>query len=197
MAFRILCDIDGVVADCSSGILRELRAQYGVGLDYDLSKLPGFRFEEHIPGCDGDMIEAILSRRGFWKGLNETPFARPLVLGLRRMGVVHFVTARRKTDVAVQETTLWLAQRFLDWDFQLEMGVRDKSAYCRINEIAVAIEDSAENALQIAPVCPVALMDYSYNRKIYAPGLPIFRAKDAYHALSFVSFVKNLRNAAV
>lgn len=167
--YRILLDLDGTVAQNAGR--RVAARHFGISLSE----------EQH--GRLPDLLG--LTDEQFWAWWHENqeeiydqadplPGAAAVIRRLREAGsFVAVVTARRSSAEAV--TAYWLARHGFACD-QMVFDADDKQSIARALELTLAFEDDVENAVRLADLMPVALMETVRNRGAAVDHPQIYRA---------------------
>lgn len=169
---RILCDMDGILADCAGGFFEWVKILHGVeGNPYGLDD---FDFAKHPPFVDAELsptqLYSIFDTPNFFAGL------RPIHGALYSLAVlaadkheIQIVTAVPKTAASEQvkeEKARWLSKHLPYHPFPVQYVSADLKANI---EGDVLIEDRPSTLQAYAKAHPKALtcgILYPYNRKL-------------------------------
>ncbi|HAP94125.1 MAG TPA: hypothetical protein DCM26_05825 [Desulfotomaculum sp.] len=155
-------DIDGVIADTFSILVREMNDYFGAGLkledidDYDIFKAYGIKVADmHRFICDRE--EVLIGKPVLKDGANK------YLNMLSTKHTIYLVSARE--DKYLLSTKIWLQERGVPYDHLILLGQHDKRATCTKMAIDLLVEDSLKNACQVSDCgIPVILLDAPYNQ---------------------------------
>jgi 5'(3')-deoxyribonucleotidase len=156
------CDLDGVIGDIVQQLVRFSRQQHGVFLTRKHIT------SENIETCtplERGQLHGLFENREFFRTLPVIPRARQALSRLKAAGfTVHIVTDRFWYSGIHEDTTEWLKRHRIPFDsvaFARKIEKQDVAERLRLRYF---IEDQLSNAKLLAPLCPVALLDRSYNQ---------------------------------
>lgn len=175
MRAGIMLDLDGCIFDFRAGFIKRLRERYGIILCEE-------NWKTYYPqDCHPEITGRILINLCFDP---ETFFLSPALPGavwfvnrLREMGDIHVVSNRNVPESVSAEM---LQSAGISYDALVHTS--EKSAYVEAHGLAVAIEDTPDQAYKIAAHCPVALLPYASNTG-QSFDTPIYRYSSYFTAL--------------
>lgn len=165
MTPRLMCDVDGVLADFNSHYVAVLNLVSGKDIDlpegepsrWDYAQPLGFTHEEETLAWEW------IKRAGnqFWQNLPALPHAGDALYDLDRaagLGLVevYFITTRPGERVK-RQTEEWLADHGFDCPTVIPVAGH-KGALCRALGVTDVLDDKPENVLDIRVACPEAMI---------------------------------------
>ncbi|MCL6477643.1 MAG: hypothetical protein K6T65_04430 [Peptococcaceae bacterium] len=158
---RIGVDIDGVIADSQTVIIRKLNQHFGKSytladfVDFKPRKMFGVnrkQLDHFIMARELEIIEETLPIPGAVETLRELEGCK-----------IYLVSAR--SPAYYSQTADWLRKFNVPYHEVHLLGQHDKRRSCLDLCVDIFIEDSRKNAIQVSACgIPVLLMDATYNR---------------------------------
>lgn len=117
-----------------------------------------------FPGVTFEDMRAVFMEPAFWLGLETHQFPASLVRDIGRDAEIHIVTDRRWFPELEALTRQWLDEHFIPYDQLVICKGTEKGGYCDQAMLDIFVEDSAENAVALAPnVVSVYLAEKVWN----------------------------------
>lgn len=159
---RVVCDIDGVLADFVGALVPLLNERYRLHLAPDDIDLYAIEEVVGVPKAEIEELLAELTNTGFYARLPMVTGAWTMSQLMALRGSVHLVTSR--PPALKGETRRWLAAKRIPYQ---SLTFRSRSAkHLPEDRADVVIEDDRLAAVEAAAHTPrVYLLDYPYNRE--------------------------------
>jgi len=162
-------DLDGVIADIVSQLVRFSRIEYGIHL------LPSQLRSERIEICtpiNGEQLTKLFQEPGFFRSMRAIPRAKQSLSALREHGYsIHVITDRFWYPDIHDDTRKWLADRSINVESLVFARKTDKQHVARELGVQWFIEDQISNANLLSEVCQVLLIDRPYNQGMTPEGV--------------------------
>jgi 5'(3')-deoxyribonucleotidase len=175
-------DLDGVVADIVSQLVRFSR------LEFDLHLVPSEFRSENIETCTPmktEQLRKLFCEPKFFQTMRAIRGARRSLMQLIAAGyVVHIVTDRFWYPEIQDDTRKWLSSRLIRVNSLVFARKTEKQSVAQKLELGSFIEDQRSNANLLSEVCRVLLIDYPYNQGLVAPD--VLRVKTLQQAVDVV-----------
>jgi len=159
---RIGIDIDGVIADSQTVIIRKLNQHFGK--NYNLADFVNLRPVKMF-GLNRKQLDKFIMTKEL-EIIQETvpiPGAVETLIRLIENHELHLVTAR--SPLYSGQTEAWLKKYGIPYSRIRLLGQHDKRGACLELGVDLFIEDNKKNALQIISCgIPVLLMNATYNQ---------------------------------
>lgn len=185
--FKILLDLDNVICNTASNVLKWVQNEYSLGVGITTKDLHTYNIEEIIPGLSFDMLERIFINPKFWNSINAFQAAKDLSNILGKIGNVTICTDRRWYKELLIETKQWLNNNEIYYDDLVICKGKEKHEFASKNNFSLALEDRSENVTLLSNICPVICMEWPYNRKeissLENTTYPVHLAKNYYEVL--------------
>lgn len=176
-------DLDGVIADIVTQLVRFSRSEY------DLRLVPSEFRSENIETCTPiktEQLRKLFSEPKFFQTMRAMQGARRSLMQLIAAGyAVHIVTDRFWYPEIQDDTRRWLSDRFIRVNSLAFATKTEKQSVARNLEIGWFIEDQRSNANLLSEVCRVLLIDRPYNQGLLAPD--VLRVKTLPQAVDTVT----------
>jgi 5'(3')-deoxyribonucleotidase len=162
-------DLDGVVADIVTQLVRFSR------LKYDLRLVPSDFRSENIETCTpirAHQLQTLFREPRFFQSMRAVQGARQLLVQLGESGYrVHIVTDRFWYPEIHEHTREWLSNRMIPVASVVFATKTEKQAVARDLGLEWFIEDQRSNANLLSEVCRVLLIDKPYNQGALEPNV--------------------------
>jgi 5'(3')-deoxyribonucleotidase len=159
-------DLDGVIADIVTQLVRFSRTEYGL----DLS--PSTFESENIETCtpiNAEQLRRLFCDPKFFRTMRAIPGARTSLARLVDAGfTVHIVTDRFWYPGIHDDTRYWISRRAIPATSVVFANKSEKQTIARDLEFRWFIEDQRSNANLLSNVCRVLLLDRPYNQGMLA-----------------------------
>jgi len=150
-------DLDGVVADIVTQLVRFSRSKY------DLRLVPSEFRSENIETCTPirtHQLQKLFREPSFFQSMRAVQGARQLLVNLGESGYrVHIVTDRFWYPEIHEDTREWLSNRLIRVASVVFATKTEKQAVARDLGLGWFIEDQRSNANLLSEVCRVLLID--------------------------------------
>ena len=150
-------DLDGVVADIVTQLVRFSRSKY------DLRLVPSEFRSENIETCTPirtHQLQTLFREPSFFQSMRAVQGARQLLVNLGESGYrVHIVTDRFWYPEIHEDTREWLSNRLIRVASVVFATKTEKQAVARDLGLGWFIEDQRSNANLLSEVCRVLLID--------------------------------------
>lgn len=181
-------DLDGVVADIVTQLVRFSRSKY------DLRLVPSEFRSENIETCTPirtHQLQTLFREPSFFQSMRAVQGARQLLVDLGESGYrVHIVTDRFWYPEIHEDTREWLSNRLIRVASVVFATKTEKQAVARDLGLGWFIEDQRSNANLLSEVCRVLLIDKPYNQGTLEPN--VLRVKGLKKAVGMLA--DDLRN---
>ena len=181
-------DLDGVVADIVTQLVRFSRSKY------DLRLVPSEFRSENIETCTPirtHQLQMLFREPSFFQSMRAVQGARQLLVNLGESGYrVHIVTDRFWYPEIHEDTREWLSNRLIRVASVVFATKTEKQAVARDLGLGWFIEDQRSNANLLSAVCRVLLIDKPYNQGTLEPN--VLRVKGLKKAVGMLA--DDLRN---
>jgi 5'(3')-deoxyribonucleotidase len=181
-------DLDGVVADIVTQLVRFSRSKY------DLRLVPSEFRSENIETCTPirtHQLQKLFREPSFFQSMRAVQGARQLLVNLGESGYrVHIVTDRFWYPEIHEDTREWLSNRLIRVASVVFATKTEKQAVARDLGLGWFIEDQRSNANLLSEVCRVLLIDKPYNQGTLEPN--VLRVKGLKKAVGMLA--DDLRN---
>ena len=181
-------DLDGVVADIVTQLVRFSRSKY------DLRLVPSEFRSENIETCTPirtHQLQTLFREPSFFQSMRAVQGARQLLVNLGESGYrVHIVTDRFWYPEIHEDTREWLSNRLIRVASVVFATKTEKQAVARDLGLGWFIEDQRSNANLLSEVCRVLLIDKPYNQGTLEPN--VLRVKGLKKAVGMLA--DDLRN---
>jgi uncharacterized HAD superfamily protein len=175
-------DLDGVIADIVTQLVRFSRTEYKLHL------IPAEFRSENIETCTpirAEQLRRLFCDPKFFQTMRAIQGARRALTRLITAGfAVHMVTDRFWYPRIQDDTRKWLTTRLIHVNSLIFARKTEKQSVARELGIRWFIEDQRSNANLISEVCRVLLIDHPYNQGLLAPD--VVRVKTLQEAVEAV-----------
>jgi uncharacterized HAD superfamily protein len=175
-------DLDGVIADIVTQLVRFSRSKYHLRL------VPSEFRSENIETCTPiktEQLRKLFSEPKFFQTMRAIQGARRSLIQLIAAGyAVHIVTDRFWYPQIQDDTRKWLSNRLIRVSSLVFARKTEKQSVARNLEIGWFIEDQRSNANLLSEVCRVLLIDQPYNQGLLASD--VLRVKTLQQAVDAV-----------
>ena len=176
-------DLDGVIADIVSQLVRFSR------IEYELNLSPSAFRSENIETCTPikpDQLRKLFCEPKFFQTMRAMQGARRSLTQLIAAGyAVHIVTDRFWYPEIQDDTRRWLSDRLIRVNSLVFATKTAKQSVARKLELGWFIEDQRSNANLLSEVCRVLLINRPYNQGLLAPD--VLRVKTLRQAVDAVA----------
>ena len=176
-------DLDGVVADIVTQLVRFSRSKY------DLQLVPSEFRSENIETCTpikAHQLQTLFHEPSFFQSMRAVQGARQLLVRLGESGYrVHIVTDRFWYPEIHEHTREWLSNRMIRVASVVFAAKTEKQAVARELGLGWFIEDQRSNANLLSEVCRVLLIDKPYNQGALEPN--VLRVKSLKQAVDMLA----------
>ena len=176
-------DLDGVVADIVTQLVRFSRSKY------DLQLMPSEFRSENIETCTpirAHQLRTLFREPSFFQSMRAVQGARQLLVQLDEAGYkVHIVTDRFWYPEIHDDTREWLSNRMIRVASVVFAAKTEKQAVARNLGLEWFIEDQRSNANLLSEVCRVLLIDKPYNQGALEPN--VLRVKSLKKAVDILA----------
>lgn len=159
-------DLDGVIADIVTQLIRFSRTEYGLDL------APSTFQSENIETCtpiNAEQLTTLFCDPTFFRTMRAIRGVRPSLSGMVAAGfAVHIVTDRFWYPGIQDDTRNWISQRMIPATSVVFASKNEKQTVARDLELGWFIEDQRSNANLLSEVCQVLLIDRPYNQGVLA-----------------------------
>lgn len=175
-------DLDGVIADIVTQLVRFSRTKYGLHL------IASEFCSENIETCtpiNAEQLTGLFSEPKFFQTMRALRGARRALMRLTSAGfAVHIVTDRFWYPEIQDDTRKWLASRLITVSSLVFARKTEKPSVAQNLGIDWFIEDQRSNANLLSEVCRVLLIDHPYNQGLLAAD--VLRVKTFQEAVDVV-----------
>ena len=176
-------DLDGVVADIVTQLVRFSRSEY------DLRLVPSEFRSENIETCTPirvHQLRTLFREPKFFQSMKAVQGARQLLEQLGEAGYrVHIVTDRFWYPEIHEDTREWLSNRMIRVASLVFAAKTEKQAVARNLGLGWFIEDQRSNANLLSEVCRVLLINKPYNQGALEPN--VLRVKSLKKAVGMLA----------
>jgi uncharacterized HAD superfamily protein len=161
-AIAIGCDLDGVIGDIVEQLLIFSHREYGIKLTRNDI------VSENIETCTPirrEQLQKLFENEDFFRALPVISGARNALVRLQSAGCeVDIITDRFWYDGIQKDTTDWLVKNKIPFNSVTFARKIEKQHIATDLKVKWFIEDQLSNALLLAPICSVILVDRPYNQ---------------------------------
>jgi uncharacterized HAD superfamily protein len=179
---NVCVDLDGVIADIVTQLVRFSRSKY------DLCLVPSEFRSENIETCTPiktEQLRKLFSEPKFFQTMRAIQGARRSLMQLIAAGyAVHIVTDRFWYPQIQDDTRKWLSNRLIRVSSLVFARKTEKQSVACNLEIGWFSEDQRSNANLLSEVCRVLLIDQPYNQGLLASD--VLRVKTLQQAVDTV-----------
>jgi len=155
-------DLDGVIADIVTQVIRFCRIEYG--LDLDAANFKSENIETCTP-INAEQLTRLFCNPTFFRSMRAIRGAGPSLARLVSAGfTVHVVTDRFWYPVIHDDTRNWISQRAIPASSVVFASKNEKQVVARDLKLGWFIDDQRSNANLLSEVCEVLLIDRPYNQ---------------------------------